>query len=110
MKPDLDYPDAMALRGYVESVATELGVEPSAAWSEYGPPSAAYIALAERTSRYPRRLLMLDWSSDGGWALALEPLRDEDPIVLASWHDTLYPAPGTLAAWVREALGHREKC
>ncbi|GAA4552299.1 DUF6292 family protein [Amycolatopsis samaneae] len=109
MKPDFDFPSAMTLRGYVESVATELGVEPAATWSEYGPPSSAYVALADRAPRYPHRLLMLSWTSTDGWALALEPQRAEEPVVLAHWRDSVYLAPGTLATLVHEALGRQEK-
>ncbi|HVV09269.1 DUF6292 family protein [Amycolatopsis sp.] len=103
MKPDFGYGETVALRAYVESVAELLGVEPAASWSEPGNPAVAYIALAERSSRYPGRLLMAQWNSDTGWCLALEPECGEAPVVLAAWPEPRRPDPAVVARRVREA-------
>src|SRR5690242_4973704 len=47
MRPDSSFAEALALRCYVEEVAAAVGVEPTATWQEYGPPSSAYVALAD---------------------------------------------------------------
>ncbi|MPZ86275.1 MAG: hypothetical protein GEV28_40255 [Actinophytocola sp.] len=104
MDPDPHYAHDLALRSYVEAVARRLGVEPAATWTEYGPPSAAYIALANRAAEYPGRFLMLQWTSDRGWALAVEPEGAERPMELAAWPDTVRPDPGELVADVRRTL------
>lgn len=92
------------LRGYVESIAGLLRVEPEASWSEEGSPSTAYIALAEQVSCYPGRLLMAQWSSESGWSLALEPECAEAPVVLAAWPQPTRPAPTVVARRFRTAL------
>jgi Family of unknown function (DUF6292) len=104
VKPDPIYLEATRLRHYIEAVAVQVGVEPTAAWSDYGIPSTAYVALADSMADYPDRLLMLQWGSDRGWCLALEPERGEDPYVLAAWPDPIGPEPADLAARVRHVL------
>ncbi len=104
MKPDPDYHDNATLRLYVEEVAAQLGVEAAATWSEYGPPSMAYVALADRSPRFPGRFLMLQWTDTQGWNLALEPEGGEDPVVLAAWPDRVYPMPLWLAEQVQLAM------
>lgn len=101
MKPDPGHADTAALRDYVETVAELLRVEPAASWSEYGSPSTAYIALADR---HADRFLMLLWDADTGWCLAVEPEGAEEPAVLARWPEPTRPRPATVARWVREAL------
>lgn len=92
------------LRAYVVDVATHLGVEPYAAWAEEGSPSTAYVALADRSPRYPDRLLMLQWFSDMGWSLALEPRGAEPPVILAEWPDPVRPSATWLVEQVRLAI------
>jgi L-alanine-DL-glutamate epimerase-like enolase superfamily enzyme len=104
MRTDTSHAEALALRDYVEAVAEAVGVETAATWHEYGPPSAAYVALATRWPVDPRRLLMLQWTSESGWALAVEPDGAEPPDVLAAWPDTVHLAPAELAAGVRRVL------
>ncbi|MEQ0559715.1 DUF6292 family protein [Amycolatopsis sp. NEAU-NG30] len=104
MKPDPGHADAAALRDYVEAVAELLRVEPAASWSEYGSPSTAYVALADRSARHPGRLLMLQWSDRTGWSLALEPAGAEEPVVLLQWPAPARPRPAVVARRVRDAL------
>jgi hypothetical protein len=101
-QPDTSFAEARALRAYVEAVTTALGVEKTAAWHEYGPPSSAYVALPEHW--HPDRFLMLQWNDDAGWSLAIEPDGVEPPHVLAAWPDDVYLAPRELAAAVHTAL------
>ncbi|GAA5165532.1 MULTISPECIES: DUF6292 family protein [Amycolatopsis] len=114
MKPEPEHARREALRRYVEAVAGLLGVEPAACWSEPNAPSTAYIALADRSPRHPGRFLMLQWSSDGGWSLAVEPERNEPPDVLAAWPAPVRPRPDRLVRKVRAALeqpeGRNRKC
>ncbi|WP_208297748.1 DUF6292 family protein [Actinophytocola oryzae] len=104
MQPDNSHREARALRHYVEEVAHAVGVEPAAAWCEYGPPSAAYVALSHPAPADARRFLMLEWTSTDGWSLAIEPASDEPPVVLAAWPEELRPRPEELARRVRRAL------
>ena len=104
MKPDPAHADVAALRDYVEGVAELLRVEPAASWSEYGSPSTAYIALADRSPRHAGRFLMLQWAADAGWCLAVEPDGAEEPVVLARWPDPPRPGPAVVARRVRDAL------
>ena len=97
-----DHAKALALHHYIEEVAAAFGVEPSATWHEYGPPSTAYVALAERTP--DDRFLMLQWDSGQGWCLAVEPEGAEAPVVLAAWPERVSPSPAELVAEVRQAL------
>ncbi|GHF42303.1 hypothetical protein FHX82_005086 [Amycolatopsis bartoniae] len=107
MKPEPESGRRQELRHYVETVARLLGVEPAACWSEAAAPSTAYIALADRPARHPGRFLMLQWSSDRGWCLAVEPERDEPPEVLAAWPVPPRPRPEWLAGQVRVVLEHQ---
>jgi hypothetical protein len=102
MRTRSSHAEALALRDYVEEVASAFGVEPSATWHEYGPPSAAYVALADRTPA--GRFLMLQWDSEKGWCLAVEPEGAEPPVVLAAWPGRVHPTPEELADDVRRAL------
>ena len=105
MRPDSPHAEARALRGYIEAVAEAMGVEPSATWHEYGPPSTAYVALPDRWPNNASRFLMLQWASEDGWTLAVEPAGTEPPVVLAAW--PAYLAPAELAAAVHQALALR---
>jgi uncharacterized protein DUF6292 len=104
VEQDPGHADASALRDYVEAVAELLRVEPAASWSEYGTPSTAYVALAERSARHEGRFLMLQWAADAGWSLALEPDGAEAPSVLVRWPAPARPDPAVVARRVREAL------
>ncbi|HYQ63278.1 DUF6292 family protein [Actinophytocola sp.] len=105
MRPDSSHAEARALRVYVEAVAAAVGVESTAAWQEYGPPSSAYVALADLMP--DDRLLMLQWNNEDGWALAVEPAGVEPPVILAAWPERVFLTPADLAAEVRRALTPR---
>lgn len=102
--PDTSHAEARSLRQYVEAVATEIGVETTATYAEYGPPSSAYVALPDRSPENPDHFLMLQWTDEDGWSLAVEPDGPGMPVVLASWPDDVYLAPDDLADAVRRAL------
>lgn len=104
MKPDPGHAETAALRDYVEGVAELLRVEPAASWSEYGSPSTAYVALADRSPRHAGRFLMLQWADGAGWSLAVEPEGAEEPVVLLRWPDPPRPRPAVVASRVRDAL------
>jgi hypothetical protein len=101
VKPDPGHVEAAALRDYVETVAELLRVEPAASWSEYGSPSTAYIALADRRAG---RFLMLSWTDGAGWCLAVEPDGAEEPAVLVRWPEPERPRPAVVARRVHQAL------
>jgi Family of unknown function (DUF6292) len=98
------YREELVLRRYVDAVAEQVGVEAGAALSESGPRPSAYIALADSCNRWPGRLLMLLWSSEDGWRLALEPEGGEAPVVVAAWPHPVRPAPARVARRLRDAL------
>jgi hypothetical protein len=101
---DTSFAEARALRRYVDAVTTAIGVERTAAWHEYGPPSSAYVALSEQLPDQPDRFLMLQWNDETGWSLAIEPEGAEPPVVLAAWPEDVYLAPTALAAAVSTVL------
>ncbi|MEV4603686.1 DUF6292 family protein [Amycolatopsis sp. NPDC049253] len=105
MRPE--YREELLLRHYVESVAEQVGVEATAVLCECGTPSTAYIALADTSCAWPRRLLMLVWSSDDGWRLALEPKSDEPPVIVAAWPEPVRPAPVRVAHRLHNELRTR---
>lgn len=75
---------------------------------ECGTPSTAYVALADTSRAWPGRLLMLAWSSDEGWRLALEPESDEPPVIVAVWPEPVRPAPARVASRTSCGRGHRQ--
>jgi hypothetical protein len=101
---DTSHAEALSLARYMAAVVAEIGVEPSAAWHEYGPPSSAYVALPDRSPDDPDRFLMLQWTDEDGWSLAVEPDGPEMPVVLASWPGSVYLPPAELATAVRRAV------
>ncbi|WIX82853.1 DUF6292 family protein [Amycolatopsis carbonis] len=107
MKPEPTYREELLLRHYVESVAEQVGVEATAVLCECGTPSTAYVALADTSRAWPGRLLMLAWSSDDGWRLALEPERDEPPVIVAAWPESVRPAPSRVARRLQNELRTR---
>ncbi|MEV6898671.1 DUF6292 family protein [Amycolatopsis sp. NPDC051372] len=107
MKPEPTYREELLLRHYIESVAEQVGVEATAVLCECGTPSTAYVALADTSRAWPGRLLMLAWSSDEGWRLALEPESDEPPVIVAVWPEPVRPAPERVARRLQNELQKR---
>ncbi|MEV0074480.1 MULTISPECIES: DUF6292 family protein [unclassified Amycolatopsis] len=107
MKPEPTYREELLLRHYIESVAQQVGVEATAVLCECGTPSTAYVALADTSRAWPGRLLMLAWSSDDGWRLALEPESGEPPVIVAAWPEPVRPAPARVARRLQNELRTR---
>jgi hypothetical protein len=92
------------LAGYVAAIAAALDVSVEATASEVTDTATAYLALAVRTKEHPGRDLMLVWSEQRGWRLAVETDPTEQPAVLAYLGADLVPEPRTVAGFVRDVL------
>jgi hypothetical protein len=75
--------DFSALRGYLATVATGLGVGLESCTIDIDAPVSAYLAVDHKAAAYPDRDVALLWDEVGGWSLAVETHSGEDLIVLA---------------------------
>jgi hypothetical protein len=99
-----------ALRDYVDSVATTLGVGPESCTVDAGVPASAYVALDATLPGYPDRDLALLWDERHGWSAAVETHSGEDLIVLGYLGGTtVMPPPGTVERFL-ERLQVRRGC
>lgn len=71
------------LAGYVRAVAAAVGVPGEGTESEISDTATAYLGLARRSAELPDRDLMLLWSEQVGWHIAVETDPGEEPMVLA---------------------------
>jgi hypothetical protein len=99
---------AQGLAGYVRAVAEELGVPTEGTGFEISDTATAYLGLARRWSERPGRDLMLVWSEQHGWSIAVEVDPTEAPIVVAHLGgDDLVPTPRAVAQFVTDVLAGR---
>ncbi|QFZ24690.1 hypothetical protein EKG83_34795 [Saccharothrix syringae] len=89
---------ATALAGYVRAVAAEVGVPPEGTEFEVSDTTTAYLALAEGAGRD----LMLVWSSEHGWSVAVETDPGEQPVTVAHLGPPLVPRPAEVARFVAD--------
>jgi hypothetical protein len=96
---------AARLRGYLDRVATVLGVPPEAYWCDAASRTPeAYMALTHRLPAFPDRDLALLWDDEQGWALALEPDPWHDLQVLRRYGQPRRPAPERVHTFLRTAF------
>ncbi|OXM68611.1 DUF6292 family protein [Amycolatopsis vastitatis] len=105
-------PDARTLeRGlaeYVRAVAAAVGVPVESTTVEISDTATAYLGLPRRWLDRPDHDVMLVWSEQRGWSLAVETDPADDPVVIArQGGGDLVPPPGTVARFVADAVaGH----
>ncbi|GAA1290057.1 DUF6292 family protein [Saccharothrix xinjiangensis] len=89
---------AQGLAGYVKAVAEEIGVPHEGTEFEVSDTATAYLALAEGRGRD----LMLVWSSEHGWSVAVETDPGEQPVTVAHLGSPLVPEPPVVARFVAD--------
>jgi hypothetical protein len=93
------------LAGYLREVAAAVGVPSEAATFEVSDTATAYLGLARRWSARPGDDLMLVWSEQHGWMVAVETKPGAEPAVLAYFADTdIVPEPSAVARFVADVL------
>lgn len=89
---------ALGLAGYVRAVAEEIGVPHEGTEYEVSDTTTAYLALPEDRGRD----LMLVWSSEHGWSVAVETDPGEQPVTVAHLGPPLVPEPAVVARFVAD--------
>jgi hypothetical protein len=93
------------LQGYLHAVAEALDLPPQGVSCEISDTATAYVALVNRFARHPDEDLMLVWSEQSGWSIAVERDPRAAPKVIAyiGGPDPV-PEPHLVAAFVDEVL------
>ncbi|HEY4460536.1 MAG TPA: DUF6292 family protein [Pseudonocardiaceae bacterium] len=95
--------DSAALRGYLATVASGLGIGLESCTIDIDAPMSAYLAMDHKVAAYPDRDVALLWDERGGWSLAVETHSGEDLIVLADLHaDEVRPPAERVVAFVEQ--------
>jgi uncharacterized protein DUF6292 len=93
------------LAGYVRAVARALEVPTEATNFEISDTVTAYLGLSVRWPIRPSRDLMLVWTDRHGWAVAVETIPTERPIVIDYLGgDDLVPVPRAVARFLSGVL------
>ncbi len=96
------------LAGYVRAVAEAVGVPTEATSFEISDTATAYLGLTRRRSERPGDDLMLIWSERQGWAVAVETMPEEEPMVVAYFAGMdVVPAPAVVARFVTDVVAGR---
>ena len=103
-RAETDFALARGLAGYVRSVAGQLHVSREATAYEVSDTATAYVALSARSSVHPDRDLMLVWTEQHGWALAVETAPAESPDILAYLGADPVPEPEEVVRFVDRVL------
>lgn len=107
-RPDTAWALARGLEGYVQAVATALDVPVEGTSSEISDTATAYLGLAERSTERPGQDLMLVWSEQQGWSVAVETDPAEAPMVIADLgSDERVPDPRAVARFASEVMAGR---
>jgi hypothetical protein len=105
--PEPDHTVALThgLAGYVRLVAQAVRVPVEATGYEVSDTVTVYLALAQRWSRLPGRDLMLVWSQQHGWLVAVETDPVEPAMVIDYLGgDDVVPHPEEVARFVHEVV------
>ena len=95
--------DFSALRGYLATVATGLGIGLESCTLDIDTPVSAYLAVDHKAAAYPDRDVALLWDERHGWSLAVETHSGEDLIVLADLDtDEVAPPAERVVAFVEQ--------
>lgn len=92
------------LPGYVQRVATALGLSGHGFFVQMETPANAYLALDSRAQLFPTRDAALVWDEVHGWAAAAESQSGEDLVILSYLGDDVLPAPEVVADLTRRVL------
>ncbi len=93
------------MAGYLREVAAAVGVPPEAATFEVSDTATAYLGLARRWFARPGDDLMLVWSEQHGWMVAVETSPAAEPVVLAYYPGTdIVPEPCAVARFVTDVV------
>lgn len=90
---------SLGLARYVRAVAEEVGVPPEGTEFEVSDTATAYLGLEG-----PGRDLMLLWSEQRGWSIAVETDPAEEPVVVAHLGLPIVPPPDAVAKFVDDVL------
>jgi hypothetical protein len=90
---------SLGLARYVRAVAEEVGVPPEGTEFEVSDTATAYLGLEGSGPD-----LMLLWSEQRGWSIAVETDPTEKPIVIAHLGLPLVPPPDAVAKFVDDVL------
>ncbi|GAB2989482.1 DUF6292 family protein [Amycolatopsis acidiphila] len=96
---------SQGLAGYVRAVAGALNLPAEGTSFEISDTATAYLALRQVAGR-PGEDLMLVWSEDSGWAVAVETAPTS---VIAYFGEDALPEPPLVARFVREVLAGRRR-
>jgi hypothetical protein len=108
-EPDLTRTLERGLGAYVRAVAAAIGVPAEGTTVEISDTATAYLALSRPWPGRPRHDVMLVWSEQRGWTVAVETAPSEDTAVLARWAgDELVPPPDEVARFVDDAAAGRQ--
>jgi hypothetical protein len=105
--PEPDHSVALVhgLAGYVRQVAEAVRVPVEATGYEVSDTATVYLALAQRWSQLPGRDLMLVWSEQDGWLVAVETDPTEPAMVIDYLGgDDVVPEPAAVARFVHEVV------
>jgi hypothetical protein len=96
------------LAGYLRAVADAVGVPAEATSFEVSDTATAYLGLARRWSERPGEDLMLIWSEQHGWSIAVETDPGATPMVVAYLAGAeVVPAPAVVARFVSDVIAGR---
>lgn len=96
------------LAGYLRAVADAVGVPAEATSFEVSDTATAYLGLARRWPERPGEDLMLIWSEQHGWAVAVETIPGAAPMVVAYLAGAeVVPAPDVVARFVTDVIASR---
>jgi len=96
------------LAGYLQAVADAVGVPADATSFEISDTATAYLGLMWRWPGRPGDDLMLIWSEREGWAVAVETIPGEAPMVVAYFAGAdVVPAPMVVARFVTDVVAGR---
>jgi hypothetical protein len=96
------------LAGYLRAVAEAVGVPAEATSFEISDTATAYLGLTRRWRGRPGDDLMLIWSERQGWAVAVETIPGDAPIVVAYFAGKdVVPAPAVVARFVTDVVAGR---
>lgn len=105
LESDTERQFSRRLLGYLDAVASALGVGLESCAVDLDVPASAYVALDGRFGRFPGRDVALTWDERHGWAVVVDAVGDEGLTVLAYLGGTeVIPAPKAVARFLA-ALG-----
>jgi hypothetical protein len=105
-RPDSTPALRRGLSGYLRAVAAAVAVPKEGTSYEISDTATAYVALHRRLSARPDQDLMLVWSENTGWVLAVETDPTQEVAVVAYLGgDDAVPDPASVAEFVTEAIG-----